>query len=102
MHLLPLIPRNSLLKLNGAATKDIQCTTNSQVNPTAAQLLHQLQVLQMPTTARVSDRDSADGRQEFDKLSVDTSLLAFNISSMDEEFRAVWFEESNIFFGSLS
>jgi hypothetical protein len=52
----------------------------------------------MPSTARISDRNSADGRQEFHKLSVDTSLLALNISSMDEEFRTVRFEERDVFF----
>ena len=55
----------------------------------------------MPSTASISDRNSADGRQEFDKLGVNTSLLAFNIGSMDEEFRAVRFEESDVFFGGL-
>jgi hypothetical protein len=56
----------------------------------------------MPSTARVSDRNSADGRQEFDKLGVNTSLLAFNISSVDEELSAVRFEEGNVFFSFLS
>jgi len=42
---LPLIPRNSLLKLDRAASKDIQRATNSQINTTTTQLLHQLQVL---------------------------------------------------------
>ena len=101
-HLLPLVPSNSLLKLDRAATKDIQCTANSQVHSTATQLLHQFQVLQVPSTARVSDRDSTDGRQEFDKLGVDTSLLAFDIRGVNEEFRTVRFEECDVFFGSPS
>jgi hypothetical protein len=101
-HLLPLIPSNSLLKLDRTAAKDVQRTANSQVDPAATQLLDQLQVLQMPSTARVGDRDSADGRQEFDKLGVNTSLLAFDISSMDEELSAVRFEECDVFFGSPS
>lgn len=99
---LPLIPRNSLLKLNRISSEDIQRTANSQIHPAATQLLHQLQVLQMPTAARVSDRDSANGRQEFDKLSVDTSLLSFNISSMDEEFGAVRFKKRDVFCWCLS
>ena len=99
-HLLPLIPSNSLLKLDRTAAKDVQRTANSQVDPAATQLLDQLQVLQMPSTARVGDRDSADGRQEFDKLGVNTSLLAFDISSMDEELSAVRIEECDVFFGS--
>lgn len=94
---LPLIPRDSLLELNRTSSKDIQRTANSQIHPAATQLLHQLQVLQMPTAARVSDRDSANRRQEFDKLSVDTSLLAFNIRSMDEEFRTVRFKKRDVF-----
>jgi hypothetical protein len=56
----------------------------------------------MPSTARVSDRNSADGRQELDKLGVNTSLLAFNISSVDEELSAVRFEEGNVLFSCLS
>jgi hypothetical protein len=100
-HSLPFVPRNSLLELDRTASKDIKRTTDSQVHPTTTQLLHQLQVLQMPSTARISDRNSADGRQELDKLSVNTSLLAFDISSMDEEFRAVRFEEGDVFFWRL-
>jgi len=53
----------------------------------------------MSSTARISDRDSADGRQEFDKLGVNTSLLALDIGSVDEELGAVRFEEGNVFFG---
>jgi hypothetical protein len=101
-HLLPLIPSNSLLKLDRTAAKDVQRTANSQVHPTATQLLDQLQVLQMPPTARVSDGNSADGRQEFDKLGVNTSLLAFDIGSVDEELCTVRFEKSDVFFSSLS
>jgi hypothetical protein len=54
----------------------------------------------MPSAARVSDRDSADGRQEFDKLGVNTSLLAFNVGSVDEEFSTVRFKECDVFFSS--
>jgi hypothetical protein len=49
------------------------------------------------STASVRDRDGADGRQEFHELGVDTGLLAFDVRGVDQEFGAVWLEESDVF-----
>jgi hypothetical protein len=51
----------------------------------------------MPSTARVSDGNGADGRKELDELGIDTSLLAFDISGMNEELCAVRFEKRDVF-----
>ena len=98
--LLPVIPRNSFLKLDATATEDVECAANRQVNLAAAQFLHQLQVLQVASAACVCDRDGADGGQELHELGVDTGLFAFDVGSVDQELCAVGLEESDVFLSS--
>ena len=95
--LLPVIPSNGFLELDAAATEDVQRAANGQVNLATAQLLHQLQVLQVASAACVCDGNGADGGQELHELGVDTGLLAFDVRGVDQEFRAVRLEESDVF-----
>ena len=95
--LLLIVPRNSLLKFDAAATKDVQRTADSQINLATAQLLDQFQVLQVASTACICNRNGTDGRQELNKLGVDTSLFALDVGSVNQELCAVRLEEGDVF-----
>ena len=94
---LPIVPRNSLLKLDPTATEDIQRAADSQINLAIAQLLHQFQVLQVASTTCVCHGNGADGSQELHELGVDAGLFAFDVGGVDQEFCAMWLEEGDVF-----
>ena len=53
--------------------------------------------MQIASAACVGDGNGADGGQELNQLGVDTSLLAFDVRGVDQEFCAVRLEESDVF-----
>jgi hypothetical protein len=91
------VPRNSLLKLDATATKDVQRAANSQINLATAQLLHQLQILQVASATCICNWNGADRRQKLHKLGVDTSLFTFDVGGVDQKLRAVRLKECDVF-----
>lgn len=71
--LLP-IPLHTLLESDTATPEDVQRASDGQIDLAAAQLLHQLQVLQATPTAGVRDGDGAPLRQLLHQRMIDALL----------------------------
>ncbi|KAH9828321.1 hypothetical protein Tdes44962_MAKER02486 [Teratosphaeria destructans] len=96
------IPLTALLERDAFATEDIKCTANRQIDLASTQTLDQLQILQVASTASIGDVYSADLGEVTDEFLVYTRLQALGVCGVDEEFAAVWLEESNVFWTPLS
>lgn len=77
------IPPRTLLESNALPTKDIQRATDRKINLALTQTLHELQVLEVPPTARVRHGDRADARQVLDQRCVDAGLFALDVGGVD-------------------
>lgn len=89
------IPSNRILKPDARAAKDIQCTTNRKIQLTAAQFLHQLQILDRPSAAGIRAGYTAPLAQPLHEILVDTALQALVVSSVDQELGAVGLQEAD-------
>ena len=66
--------------------KNIESTADGQINPTPADLLHHVEVLQGTGSAGIGDRLLSPGTKEAHQAGVDALAAAFDIGRMDEEF----------------
>jgi len=96
-----VIPLDTVRKRDPATTKHVQRTPDGQIDLATAELLDQVQVLQMSSSARVRHGNAAPLGQPRHELVVDTLLQAFVVGGVDEEFRAVGFEAGDAFWESL-
>lgn len=87
----------AFLKRYTFAAKDVKSTPDGQINLATTQPLHQLEILDIPATTCVCDRNCADLGEMGDKLLIDSSLLTFDVRCMNEEFTAIWFEQCDVF-----
>ncbi len=95
--LLLLIPFNTLGQCDTTAAKTIQRAANGQVHLATAELLHLLQIFQVPSSAGIGYWDAAPLCQLLDQLLVDAPLQALVVGGVDEELGAVWFQTFNGF-----
>jgi len=83
------IPLHTILEPHALPSKNVQGTSNCQIHLAVTQPLHQLQILQIPSSACIRHRDTAPFCQFADQFLVDPSLQAFVVRGVDEEFGAV-------------
>ena len=87
-----IVPLAALFESDTFATEDIESTADREINFAVAQPLHQLQVMDISSTTRISDRDCTDLGQMANEFLVNTCLQAFGVCCVDEEFAAVRFQ----------
>ena len=83
--LLSTVPFYALGKRDAFAAKTVQRAANSQINLALAQLLDQLQVVEVSPAAGVGDRDAAPLGQALHQLLVDALLEPLVVGGVDEE-----------------
>lgn len=84
-RLLRFIPLNTLLQLDPVAAETVQRATNRQVHLALAQLLHHLQILQVPAAASVRHGQTAPLGQSLHQLLVDALLQTLVVCCVNEE-----------------
>ncbi|KDN65388.1 hypothetical protein CSUB01_05778 [Colletotrichum sublineola] len=87
------VPRHALLKLHPVAAETVQRAPDRQVYLALAELLHHVQVPQVPAAARVRDRQAAPLGQPLHKLLVDPFLQALVVRRVDEELGAIGLQQ---------
>lgn len=92
------IPLHTLAKRITISTKDIQCTSNRQVNLSSTAMLDAIQITQTSGPAGVGDRKRAPFDKAANQWLVDTQLHTLDVSGMDEELRTVRFNQLDVFY----
>lgn len=84
-----LVPLDTLIERHSGAAKDIQGTSDSQVDLALAADMNFLQILQASGTTSIGNGNGAPFGQFGYQLLVDTLLQALHIRSMNQKFRTV-------------
>lgn len=92
---LPFVPLHTLVELDALPAEYVQGAPDGQVDPGAAQALHELQVLERAAASSVGDGDGAPLAQLCDQLVVDAALQALDVGGVDQELGAVGLEEAD-------
>lgn len=96
------VPLATLVESDALASKDVQGAPYGEIDFAIAEALHELQILNIPATTGVRDRDRADFRQKCDQSLIDAGLQTFGIGSMDQKFTTVRLERGNVVYRMLA
>lgn len=96
------VPSHAVVKLDAVAAKAVEGAANGQVDPAAADLLDEVQVLEVAAAAGVGDGYAAPLGQPPDELLVNALLQALVVRGVDQELGAVGLELFDGFCGSIS
>lgn len=92
---MPLVPFYTLIKRYPGTTKDIQRTSNRQIYLPLAADVNLLQILKIPSTSGIGDRDRAPLGQLGHELLINALLQTLDICSVNEELGTVGLQECN-------
>ena len=93
--LMRLVPFYTLIKRYPRSTKDIQRTSNRQIHLPLTANVNLLQILKIPSTSGIGDRDRAPLGQLRHELLINALLKTLNICSVNEELGTVGLQERN-------
>lgn len=96
-----LVPLDTFFKPCTSAAKDIESTSNSQVNLSMTRFVDEIEVCHCPCTTCIRDRDTAPIGEPGNQVHVDALLEAFVVGCMDEEFGTVRLEKFDVVYNVL-
>ena len=83
------IPRDAFIEVNARAAEYIEGAADGDVHVAPANVVSELEVGEAAGTASVSDRNPLPLAEQAEQVFVHAAALAFDVGSVNEEFRAV-------------
>ena len=96
-----LVPFYTVVKLDTGSSKTIQGTSDSEIHLSVAQPFHQLQIVEVSTSACVRNGNRAPLCKSADQTLVDALLKTLVVCRVDEKLGAVWFQTLDGFYLKL-
>ena len=95
-----LVPGHTVLEPRSNPTENVKRASDRQVDLSSTQLLHQIQIPDVPAPTGVRDGDRPPLCQSGDELLVDALLQALVVGGVDQELAAVGLEHADVFCGT--